>query len=98
MTIVNIVTIFINHFKINKITESSFISAISIIIILILHYYSFSLKSSSSIISSSIEFRTLLFLNLYLFKLEDMLFYYQFLLLNQYLLQEYNYNNFFQKE
>ena len=66
MTIVNIVTILINNFKINKITESLFISAISIIIILILNYYSFSLKSSSSIISSSIKFTTLLFLNLYL--------------------------------
>ena len=63
MTIVNIVTISINNFKINKITESSFISAISFIIILIFNYYSFSLKSSSSIISSSIEFMTLLFLN-----------------------------------
>ena len=69
MTIVNIVTIFINNFKINKITESSFISAISIISaisMLILNYYSFSLKSSSSIISSSIKFTALLFLNLYL--------------------------------
>ena len=69
MTIVNIVTIFINNFKINKITESSFISAISIISaisMLILNYYSFSLKSSSSIISSSIKFTTVLFLNLYL--------------------------------
>ena len=66
MTIVNIVTIFINNFKINKITESLFISAISIIIIWILNYYSFSLKISSSIISSSIKFMTLLFLNLYL--------------------------------
>ena len=66
MTIGNIVTIFINNFKINKITESSFISAISIIIILILNYYSFSLKSSSSMISSSIKCTTLLFLNLYL--------------------------------
>ena len=66
MAIVNIVTIVINNFKINKITESSFISAISIIIILIPHYFSFSLKSSSSIISSSIKFTALLFLNLYL--------------------------------
>ena len=66
MTIVNIVTIFINNFKINKITESSFISAISIIVILIVDYYSFSLKSSSSIISSPIKFTTLLFFNLYL--------------------------------
>ena len=66
MTIVNIVTIFINNFKINKITESSFISAIPIIIILILHYYSFSLKIFSSIISSSVKFTTLLYLNLYL--------------------------------
>ena len=48
MTIVNIVTIFINNFKINKITESLFISAISIIIILILNYYSFSLKIYNS--------------------------------------------------
>ena len=67
MTIVNIVTIFINNVKIKKITESSFISAISIIIILIPHYYSFSLKSSSSIISPSIKFTALPFLNLYLY-------------------------------
>ena len=66
MTIVNIVTIFTNNFKINKITESSFISAISITIILILNYYSFSLKSSSSIISSSVKFTVFFFLNVYL--------------------------------
>ena len=48
MTIVNVVTIFINNFKINKIAESLFINAISINVILILNYCSFSLKIYTS--------------------------------------------------